>query len=59
MKRLYAVRLENCPLFTVHATSSQNACRQAFRHWIAAGFLQRQPRTTDSGGFEGVKVYVR
>jgi len=55
VKPLYQVSYKDL-LYTVNAKSAQNACRKAFRYWITRKDLKRQPKSDDSGGFEGVEV---
>lgn len=59
--KFYTVTLpqEDVPDYTVRAHTAQGACRTAFKFWIANGFLKKQPRTTEDGGFEGVEVEIR
>jgi len=56
--KLYTVRHPDCTTVTLYGSSPQNACRKAFRYWIARKELKRQPKSLDDGGFEGVEVEI-
>lgn len=58
-KHNYTIVVPNCnPVTIYNAPSPQNACRKAFRSLIKSGSLKQQPPTDDTGGFQGVIVYV-